>query len=61
MNSELIRYLKIVKRSMVDREMTGEDWEERQQVIQKLEEAVTYLNDCSARDIEFDVVTKNIR
>lgn len=60
MNNELVKYLKIVKRSMVDKEMVGDDWEERQQIIQKLEEAVVYLNDCSGRGIEFDVATKNI-
>lgn len=60
MNNELVKYLKIVKRSMVDRDMVGDDWEERQQIIQKLEEAVTYLNDCSGRGIEFEVITKNI-
>ncbi len=60
MNNELVKYLKIVKRSMVDRDMVGDDWEERQQIIQKLEEAVTYLNDCSSRGIEFEVITKNI-
>lgn len=60
MNNELIRNLKIVKKSLVEKELVGEEWEERQQVIQKLEDAVTYLNDCSAKEIEFDVVDKNI-
>lgn len=58
MNNELVKYLKIVKRSMVDKDMVGDDWDERQQIIQNLEEAVTYLNDCSSRGIEFETATK---
>lgn len=54
MNSSLIEELKHVKRCLVAREMLGEDWEDRQAVLEKLEEAVTYLNDCTGRGIEFN-------
>lgn len=53
MNSELIKELKHVKVCLVRKELKGEEWEERQQVLQKLEDAVSYLNDCTAKEIEF--------
>ncbi len=54
MNSSLIRELKHVKQCLVAKEMRGQDWEERQAILEKLEEAVTYLNDCAERGMDFD-------
>lgn len=54
MNDELIKYLKIIKKSMVKKELVGQEWEERREVLAKLEDAVTYLNDCTGKGIEFD-------
>ena len=47
MNENLIHNLKHVKECLVNKEMVGEDWEERQEVLAKLEDVVTYLNDES--------------
>lgn len=54
MNEELINYLKLIKTRLVTREMQGQEWEERMEVLEKLEDAVTYLNDCTERGIVFD-------
>ena len=43
MNENLIKYLKEVKASLVKHDMTGEDWEARQEILDKLEEVVVYL------------------
>ena len=32
----------------------GEDWEERQEVLAKLEDVVTYLNDVTEESINFE-------
>lgn len=34
--------------------MVGEDWEERQEVLAKLEDVVTYLNDVTEESINFE-------
>ena len=49
MNEELINYLKVIKKRLVSKELRGQEWEERMEVLEKLEDAVTYLNDCSER------------
>lgn len=54
MNKELIQSLKHLKTCLVNKEMTGEDWEEKQEMIRKIEELTTYLNDATGRGIEFD-------
>lgn len=54
MNRELIQSLKNLKTCLVNKEMVGEDWEEKQEMIQKIEELTTYLNDATGRGIEFD-------
>ena len=54
MNKELVQNLKQLKRCLVNKEMTGEDWEEKQEMIQKIEELTTYLNDATGRGIEFE-------
>lgn len=54
MNEKLIRHLKEVKASLVRHDMVGEDWEERQEILEKLEEAVVYLNDAAEEGIDFE-------
>ena len=51
MNENLIHNLKHVKECLVNKEMVGEDWEERQEVLAKLEDVVTYLNDATEESI----------
>ena len=39
---------------LVNKEMVGQDWEERQEILAKLEDVVTYLNDATEEDINFE-------
>ncbi|MCI8834333.1 MAG: hypothetical protein HFH24_03000 [Ruminococcus sp.] len=52
-NSEMVKQLKAVKSILVSKELRGEEWEEMQAAVKKLEEVVSYLNDCSGRGITF--------
>lgn len=52
-NSEMIRKLKEVKNILVSKELRGDDWDEMQAAVSKLEEVVSYINDCSGNGIEF--------
>ncbi|MDD3403105.1 MAG: hypothetical protein PHQ72_07095 [Hespellia sp.] len=54
MNTNLVNQLKEVKKKIVAKELVGDDWEEQQTAVNKLEEVVTYLNDASAKGIGFD-------
>ena len=51
MNENLIHNLKHVKECLVNKEMVGEDWEERQEVLAKLEDVV---NDATEESINFE-------
>lgn len=53
MTEELIRELKHVKNALVNKEMQGEAWEEKQEMVQKLEEVTSYLKDALGQGIEF--------
>lgn len=53
-NRELVNELKHVKACIVSKEMRGDDWEEQQEAVRKLEEVVTYLNDATGRGIDFE-------
>lgn len=53
-NQELIHMLKDVKKSLVSKELRGEEWEEMEAAVKKLEEVVTYINDCTGRGIYFE-------
>ncbi len=54
MNENLIQNLKHIKECLVNKEMVGEDWEERQAVLAKIEDVVTYLNDAAEERIDFE-------
>ena len=54
MNQELIRQLKYVKQCIVNKEMRGNDWEEQQEAVNKLEEVINYLKDEEGKAVEFD-------
>ena len=49
MTEDLIKKLKDVKQALVSKDMTGEEWEERE----KLEDVTTYLKDALGKGIEF--------
>lgn len=53
-NQELIHKLKEVKQTIVSRDLRGDEWEEMQSAVEKLEEVVTYINDCTGRGIYFE-------
>lgn len=53
MTADLIKQIKSIKKAMVNVTMSGEDWEEREEMLEKLEEVSTYLKDAMARGIEF--------
>lgn len=53
MNSELIKGLKHLKKCLVNKEMKGNDFEEKQEMIKKIEELTVYLNDATSKGIEF--------
>lgn len=52
-NAEMIQQLKTVKGILVSKELRGDDWEEMQSAVSKLEEVVSYINDCSGKGIQF--------
>lgn len=52
-NGEMIQMLKDVKNILVSKELRGDDWDDMQAAVSKLEEVVSYINDCSGRGIEF--------
>lgn len=52
-NAEMIQQLKAVKGILVSKELRGDDWEEMQSAVSKLEEVVSYINDCSGKGIQF--------
>ncbi|MDD3361889.1 MAG: hypothetical protein PHW34_09485 [Hespellia sp.] len=54
MNTNLVNDLKRVKKAIVAKELTGDEWEEQQAAVNKLEEVVSYLNDASAKGIVFE-------
>ncbi|GAA6490944.1 hypothetical protein K280104A7_05080 [Candidatus Bariatricus faecipullorum] len=53
MTDELIRQVKEIQQKLVNYDMRGEDWEEKQEVIRKLEDVTSYLKDALAKGIEF--------
>lgn len=53
MTADLIKQIKEIKQALVNVEMSGADWEEREEVLEKLEDVTTYLKDALGRGIEF--------
>lgn len=53
-NQELIHKLKDVKKALVSTELRGDDWDDMETAVTKLEEVVTYINDCTGRGIYFE-------
>ena len=52
MTEDLIKKLKDVKQALVSKDMTGEEWEEREEILEKLEDVTTYLKDALGKGIE---------
>lgn len=53
MTEELIREVKHIQKCLVNKEMTGEEWEEKMAAVNKPEEVSDYLKDALGRGIEF--------
>ena len=53
MTEEMIKEIKNIQQRLVNKEMEGEDWEEKMEMIRKLEEVNTYFKDALGRGIEF--------
>ena len=53
MTEDLIKKLKDVKQALVSKDMTGEEWEEREEILEKLEDVTTYLKDAIGKGNEF--------
>lgn len=53
MTEDLIKKLKDVKQALVSKDMTSEEWEEREEILEKLEDVTTYLKDALGKGIEF--------
>lgn len=53
MTADMIKQLKVMKQALVNVEMTGEDAEERQAILEKIEDITSYLKDALGKGIEF--------
>ena len=53
MTEDLIKQIKKIKRALVNVDMSGDDWEEREEILDKLEDVTTYLKDAMGKGIEF--------
>lgn len=53
MTEQLIKEIKNIQKCLINKEMTGEDWEEKMEAVKKLEDVSTYLKDALGRGIEF--------
>lgn len=53
MTKDLIKKLKEVKQALVEKDMSGEEWEEREEILEKLEDVTTYLKDALGKGMEF--------
>ncbi|XCP86068.1 hypothetical protein ABXS75_04470 [Roseburia hominis] len=53
MTADMIKQLKTMKQALVNVEMTGEDAEERQVILEKIEDITSYLKDALGKGIEF--------
>ena len=53
MTEDLIKQIKEIKQALVNVDMSGEDWEEREEILEKLEDVTTYLKDAMGKGIEF--------
>ena len=50
-NGEMIQKLKDVKSILVSKELRGDDWDDMQAAVSRLEEVVSYINDCSGKGL----------
>ena len=53
MTEELIKEVKHIQQCLVNKDMEGDEWEEKKEIIRKLEDVSSYLKDALGRGIEF--------
>lgn len=53
MTEQLIKDIKEIQKRLINKEMSGEEWEEKMDAVHKLEEVVEYLKDALGRGVEF--------
>ena len=53
MTEELIKEVKHIKNCLINKEMSGTEWEEKMEIVKKLEDVTTYLKDALGKGIEF--------
>lgn len=53
MTEDLIKEVKHIQRCLVNKDMRGDEWEEKEEMVEKLEEVCNYLKDALGRGIEF--------
>ena len=53
MTEDLIKKIKEIKLAMVEKDMSGDEWEEREEALRKLEDVTSYLKDAMGKGIEF--------
>ena len=53
MIEELIKEVKHIQQCLVNKDMEGDEWEEKMEIIRKLEDVSSYLKDALGRGIEF--------
>lgn len=53
MTEELIKQVKHIQQCLINVEMEGEAYEEKMEIVHKLEEVATYLKDALGQEIEF--------
>lgn len=53
MTEQLIKEVKHIQQCLINKEMSGEEYEEKMQIVKKLEEVNSYLKDALSHGIEF--------
>ena len=53
MTEELIKEVKHIQQCLVNKDMEGDEWEEKMEIIRKLEDVSSYLKDALGCGIEF--------
>lgn len=51
MGKEMIMKLKEVKQELVNLDLQGEDWEERQEILKELEDVTSYVKDAMGKGL----------
>ena len=53
MTEELIKEVKHIQKCLINKGMEGEEWEEKMEIVHKLEDVATYLKGALGRGVEF--------